>query len=486
MLTEIPSRLLNYIDGEFVAPWEGQYLDNVNPATGAVYGSLPASTDHDVALAVEAARIAFPEWSATSPETRFTLMNRIAEAIDRNHDFLALAESNDNGKPLWLAKQVDIPRASANFRFFATAAMQFASESHAQAHTGINYTLRQPIGVVGCISPWNLPLYLFTWKIAPALAAGNCVVAKPSEMTPVTAYMLAHLCQEAGLPKGVLNILHGTGPDCGEAIVNHPGVKAISFTGSTRAGERIASLAAPRFKKLSLELGGKNPNLIFADCDWDKMLFHTIRSSFGNQGQICLCGSRILIEESVYERFKQDFLARVSRLTVGDPMLDTSKQGAVVSRAHFDKVMGCIDRAVKEGGRILAGGHAVHPEGRCAEGYFIAPTVIEGLGPHCITNHEEIFGPVVTLQSFRTEEEALELANASAYGLACSIWTGQLSRAHRLAARMESGIVWINCWLERDLRTPFGGMKDSGIGREGGWEALRFFTEPKNVCIQYD
>ena len=348
----------------------------------------------------------------------------------------------------------------------------------------INYTLRNPIGIVGCISPWNLPLYLFTWKIAPALAAGNCVIAKPSEVTPLTSYLLSKICMEAGLPAGVLNIVHGNGPNCGEAIVKHKDIKAISFTGSTRAGERIASIAAPMFKKLSLELGGKNPNIIFADCDWEKMMKTTIQSSFSNQGQICLCGSRILIEESIYEKFKTAFVEKARALKVGDPLDATSKQGAVVSKVHFDKVMGCIELAKEEGGTILCGGNAVKLEGRCANGYFIEPTVIEGLGPNCKTNMEEIFGPVVTLQSFKTEDEALQLANASHYGLAATIWTQDISKANRVASKVESGIIWINCWLLRDLRTAFGGMKNSGVGREGGWEALRFFTETKNVCIE--
>ena len=484
MNLEIPYRLENYFGGEFVAPINKQYLDCINPATAEIFALIPNSNGQDVDAAVVAANAAFSSWSVTPVEERFKILNRIADLIDENLEELALAETNDNGKPLWLSKRMDIPRASSNFRFFATAIMHFATESHSMENKAINYTLRQPIGVVGCISPWNLPLYLFTWKIAPAIAAGNCVVAKPSEVTPVTAYLLSKICKEAGLPNGVLNIVYGTGASCGEAIVKHKDIKAISFTGSTRAGEQIASIAAPMFKKLSLELGGKNPAIIFADCDWEKMMRETIRSSFTNQGQICLCSSRILIEASIYKKFTTEFVEQVKALSIGDPLNDSSKQGAIISKVHFDKIIACIETAKQEGGTILCGGNALQLEGRCSNGYFIQPTVIEGLGANCITNMEEIFGPVVTLQSFSTEEEAIQLSNASNYGLAATIWSQDISKTNRVAAKVESGIVWINCWLRRDLRTPFGGVKNSGIGREGGWEALKFFTEQKNICVE--
>ena len=481
----VPYHLENFIDGNFIGPLSGQFIDNVNPATGEVYLQIPDSNEKDINVAVKAAKKAFTNWSTLPAEKRFIILNKIAELIDENAEELSIAETTDNGKPLWLSKKMDIPRAAANFRFFATGIIHFANESHSMEDKAINYTLRQPIGIVGCISPWNLPLYLFTWKIAPALAAGNCVIAKPSEITPVTAFLLGKICREAGLPNGVLNIIHGAGPHCGEGIVKHPDIKAISFTGSTRAGERIASLAAPMFKKLSLEMGGKNPTIIFADCDWEKMMKETIRSSFSNQGQICLCGSRILIERSVYEKFKTEFIAATKKITVGDPLDENTKQGAIVSKIHFDKVMNCIETAKQEGGTILCGGNAIQPEGRCSSGYFIEPTIIEGLGPDCKTNMEEIFGPVVTLQSFETKEEALLLANTSTYGLAATIWTQDISKANHMAANIQSGIIWINCWLVRDLRTPFGGIKNSGVGREGGWEALKFFTEAKNVCVQF-
>lgn len=479
-----PDKIANYIAGSLQAPLNGNYIDNINPATGEVYSHTPDSDEKDIAEAVGAARAAFPAWSTTPAEERFKILNRIAELIDENLNALALAETNDNGKPLWLSKKVDIPRASSNFRFFATGLMHFATESHMMEDKAVNYTMRQPVGIAGCISPWNLPLYLFTWKIAPALATGNCVVAKPSEVTPMTAYLLSVICIEAGLPAGVLNIVHGTGPNCGSAIVAHPEIKAVSFTGSTRAGKEIASVAAPMFKKISLELGGKNPNIIFADCDWDKAVRTTLQSSFANQGQICLCGSRVLIEESIYEKFKAEFIERAKKLIPGDPLEESSKQGAVVSKMHYDKVLGAIALAKEEGGKILLGGEAIKGAGRCENGYFIHPTIIEGLGPDCRTNMEEIFGPVVTIQSFKSEDEALALANASNYGLSATIWTQDVTRAHRVAGKVDSGIIWVNCWLLRDLRTPFGGFKNSGVGREGGFEAMRFFTEPKNVCIQ--
>jgi aminomuconate-semialdehyde/2-hydroxymuconate-6-semialdehyde dehydrogenase len=477
-------RIENYIGGALVEPASGECLDNFDPSTGRVYSQAPDSDDRDVHLAVEAAKVAFPAWAATPPEERFAVLMRLVGLIERDLEVLAQAESIDNGKPVSLARTVDIPRAAANFRFYATAAMHTANESHDTVGQAINYTLRQPLGVVGCISPWNLPLYLFTWKVAPALAAGCTVVAKPSEITPMTAYLLSRLCIEAGLPAGVLNIVHGVGPKVGSAIVAHKDVKAISFTGGTKTGEEIARIAAPMFKKLSLELGGKNPNIIFGDCDYEQMLATTVRSSFSNQGEICLCGSRIFVERPIYEQFKSDLVSRVAALRVGDPLDDTTDVGAIVSGPHFEKIMSYIDLAQKEGGTILTGGNQVHLDGRCADGWFIEPTVIDGLAHDCRTNQEEIFGPVVTLMPFDTEDDVLGYANSVRYGLSATVWTENLSRAHRVAARLESGIVWINCWMLRDLRTPFGGVKDSGLGREGGFEALRFFTEEKNVCVK--
>lgn len=477
-------KILNYIDGALCEPAGKAFLDNYNPAIGEVYSLTPDSDMRDVEMAVAAAKKAFSSWSEMPVNKRSAILQRIADLIDRDLDALALAESVDNGKTLTLARTLDIPRASDNIRFFATGIVHFATEAHVTGVEAVNYTLRTAQGVVGCISPWNLPLYLFTWKIAPALAAGCTVVAKPSELTPMTAFLFSKLCIEAGLPPGVLNVVHGLGPKAGQAIVEHPDITAISFTGGTVTGRKIAATAAPMFKRLSLELGGKNPNIIFADCDADQALSTSINSSFTNQGEICLCGSRILVERSFYETFVDEFVKRTRALPVGDPLAEDTKVGALVSEAHLNKVMSYIGLAQEEGGKVRCGGRRVQVLGRCEHGYFVEPTVITGLNQSCRTNQEEIFGPVVTIAPFDAEEEAIALANATPYGLSATLWTGNLKRAHRMSRQIKSGIIWVNCWLFRDLRTPFGGMKQSGVGREGGWDALRFFTEVRNVCIK--
>ena len=474
-------QVLNFVDGAFQNT--PKVLENVTPGTGQVFGTIPRSGSVEVELVMAAAKRAFPSWSKTPVAERAACLERLADAVRDHADMLAKEEARDNGKPLSVAAQVDIPRAEKNLRFYASGIQHYASESHAMEGEAINYTLRKPLGVVACISPWNLPLYLFTWKVAPALAAGNCVVAKPSELTPVTAYLLSTWVKEAGFPDGVFNVLHGLGPEVGEAMVTHPDIAAVSFTGGTTTGACIAGHVAPKFKKMSLELGGKNPAIIFEDADFEDALRTTLRSSFANQGQICLCGSRILIQRTIYDKFKEALVAKAAKMLAGDPLDPSTKLGAVVSEAHMEKILSYITLAKEEGGQVLCGGHRLHPEG-VEGGFYVAPTVIEGLGPACRTNQEEIFGPVVTLQPFDTEEEALALANDTAYGLAATLWTTDLKRAHRVAAGIDSGIVWVNTWLLRDLRTPFGGVKASGLGREGGFDALAFFTEPQNICIK--
>lgn len=474
----------NYIDGQLISPVFDQYLENIDPSRGKVYSMIPDSGADDVELAVKASEKAFPIWSNTSKEKRSHLLMKVAQLLEDRLEEFALAESLDNGKPVSLSTAVDIPRAVSNLRFFATGILHFASESHYMEGEGVNYTTRKPIGIVGCISPWNLPLYLFTWKIAPALAAGNCVIAKPSEITPMTAFMLSELFIEAGVPAGVFNIVHGLGHKVGDAMSRHPKIKAISFTGGTKTGEIISSIAAPMFKKLSLELGGKNPNIIFADCDFEDALSTTMRSSFANQGQICLCGSRIFIERPIYEKFKKAFVEKTANSTVSFPTDSKAKLGAIVSQSHMEKILSYVELAKQEGGTVLTGGERVILEGEYKEGYYLKPTIIEGLSFDCRVNQEEIFGPVVTITPFDTEEEVLMMANSTQYGLAATIWTSNLKKAHRVADNLQSGIVWINSWLVRDLRTPFGGVKASGVGREGGFEALRFFTEAKNVFVK--
>ena len=477
-------KIRNFIDGEFIPPISGKYLENIEPATGKPYSEVADSDSGDVDLAVAAAEKAFPAWSRTPAAERSRLLLRIADLIERDLEKFARAESVDTGKPLSLARSLDIPRAASNFRFFATAILHTENEAHVTDGVAFNYTLRQPRGIVGLISPWNLPLYLLSWKIAPAIACGNTAIAKPSELTPMTAYLLCEICAEAGLPKGVLNVVHGTGPNVGAPITAHPKIGTISFTGGTVTGRKVAETCAPLFKKVSLELGGKNPNIIFADADLEAAIAGSIRSSFANQGQVCLCGSRVFVERAAYQTFVDRFVEKAAQLKQGDPLDDKTDQGAIVSKTQLDKVKFYVDLAQQEGGKIALGGAAPKSiNERCSSGYFFPPTVITDLPVACRVNREEIFGPVVTITPFDTEEEVIGYANDTEYGLASSVWTQNLSRAHRVAEQIHSGTVWVNCWLVRDLRVPFGGMKQSGVGREGGEEALRFFTEPKNVCI---
>ncbi len=478
--------ITNYIDGQHVEAAGGGWLDKVAPATGEVIAQVADSDERDVNRAVEAALRAFPAWSRTAAAERSRWLLALAERIDQTHEELAHTETHDTGKPISLSRSVDIPRASANLRFFATAILHFHSEAYRTDQAALNYTLRLPRGVAGAISPWNLPLYLFTWKIAPALAAGNTVVAKPSELAPQTAFALSVLAKEVGLPPGVLNIVHGLGHKVGAALVAHPRVPTITFTGGTVTGAEVARTAAPLFKKVALELGGKNPTLVFADADLDAALAGSLRAAFENQGEICLCGSRLLVERSIYHPFLERLVAAAGALEVGDPLDARTRQGALISARHRDRVLSYIELAREEGGTILCGGGPpTDLPPRCRHGFFVAPTVIAGLDGHCRLNQEEVFGPVVSVLPFDSEREAAALANGTPFGLSASLWTNNLARAHRLAEQLECGTVWVNCWLLRDLRVPFGGMKSSGVGREGGEEALRFFTEPRTVCIRY-
>ena len=477
-------KILNYINGELVEPINENYLDNYNPSNGQAYSLISDSEKADIDNAVEAAKAAFKTWRKTTKQERSDILMKLADTIEKHSEELIKAESKDNGKPETLAAHVDIPRASANIRFFAGAILHDSSQMHEMDGMAINYTLRQPLGVAACISPWNLPLYLLTWKVAPAIAAGNTVVAKPSEVTPMTAYLFSKICIEAGLPKGVLNIVHGLGSKTGDPLTTHPDVPIVSFTGGTETGKHIATVTSPMFKKVSLELGGKNPNIIFADADFDKAVSMASRAAFTNQGQICLCGSRLFVQEEIYDKFRDALVAKTAKLKVGDPKDPSSNLGAVVSKDHMQKILAKIEESKKQGGKIIIGGKRVILDGELKDGYYIQPTIIEGLPSDCDVNQQEIFGPVVSLIPFKTEEEVVEMANSTKYGLSASIFTENISKAHRVAANIDSGVVWINTWLLRDLRIPFGGMKQSGVGREGGFKSLEFFTEPKNICVK--
>jgi len=484
-----PARILHLIDGEHRPASVGGWIDDIDPATATVHALVADGNADDVDAAVDAARRAFPAWRDTPAGERSHLLMRLADLLEADLDRFALAECVDNGKPLSMTRQIDIPRAVANLRFFATAILHTRGESYVTdagvsgGGRAVNTVLRRPRGVAACISPWNLPLYLFTWKIAPALATGNTVVAKPSEVTPLTAFMLGELAIKAGFPPGVLNIVHGLGARVGAPLVAHPDVPAITFTGGTATGAEIARTAAPMFKKLSLELGGKNPAIIFDDCDLKRHLREIVRACFANQGQICLCAERLLVQRGILEQFVGVFIPLIRALRVSDPLEAATEQGALVSAAHLAKVQACIETAKAEGAVVLSGGmppHEVPP--RCENGYFLRPTVLTGLPSTCGTNQEEIFGPVVSIIPFDDEAEAIAIANDTRYGLAATVWTQDGARAQRVAAALDFGTVWINCWLLRDLRVPFGGTKASGVGREGGDEALRFFTEPTTVC----
>ena len=475
----------NFIGNTFTDSESLKTIDSINPATTKVIGTLPDSIKEDVDRAVASAKSAFPGWSVKTAEERASYLYKIADLIDSHAEELAYLESIDQGKPLWLSKSVDIPRAAANFRFYAGAILHDSSEFFKSSETTFNYSLRQAVGVCGLISPWNLPLYLLTWKIAPAIAVGNTCVAKPSEFTSMTAHKLAEIIAESELPSGVVNLVYGYGHTVGDAITSHTDVPLISFTGGTSTGKLVYKNAIEQFKKVSLELGGKNPTIIFEDCDYEKALETTLRSSFVNQGEICLCGSRIYVQKSLYSKFLADFKEGAKALVVGDPLKETSRLGALVSEQHYSKVLSYIEIAKEEGGVIETGGKrpkSLPPE--LENGYFLEPTIITGLGQESRCIQEEIFGPVVVVLPFEDDEDVLRMANDSSYGLATNLWTRDLQRAHQLSAKIDTGIVWVNTWLNRDLRTAFGGMKNSGVGREGGRYSLEFYTKVKNICIE--
>jgi aminomuconate-semialdehyde/2-hydroxymuconate-6-semialdehyde dehydrogenase len=480
----VDGKVPNFVGGDFVSARSGEWLEDLDPARDRPLAKIPRSSAEDVEAAARAARTARDgEWGSTSYEERADLLEAVADAIEARLDDFALLESLDTGKPVSLARSVDIPRAVANFRFFAGAVRHQSTDCHSMKGA-LNYTLRRPVGTFGLITPWNLPLYLLSWKTAPALGMGNAVVAKPSELTPLTASALAEVMHEVGLPAGAFNLVHGVGAEVGQAIVEHPDIAGISFTGGTETGKRVGASAAPLFKKLSLELGGKNPSIVFADCDFEATVDGVVRAAFANQGQVCLCGSRVLVERDLYDRFVDAFVERVKGLRPGDPQDEATNFGALISQAHRDKIESYAELARAEGGQVLCGGQRPELGGDLAAGAFFEPTVVGGLEPDSRCATEEIFGPVVTLHSFETEAEALAIANGVRYGLASSVWTTDLSRAHRVAERIESGMVWVNTWLLRDLRVPFGGMKESGVGREGGRHSLEFFSESRNICIQ--
>jgi len=476
--------LRNYVGGCFVEHDGSEWMDVLEPATGERFARLPLSGSNDVDAAVEAAREAQPGWAALGKDSRADWLDRIADSLEVSFEEVAELESRDTGKPISLARAVDANRSVANFRFFAGLIREQEKETF-EMEDATNYVVNRPVGVGALITPWNLPLYLLSWKVAPAIGMGNTVVCKPSELTPMTADLLMRVIDGVGLPAGVVNLVHGDGMGAGSPLVAHPGIDLVSFTGGTATGEKVAESAAPAFKKLSLELGGKNSSIVFADCDMEKTIAGVVRSGFLNQGQVCLCGSRILVEDSVYDEFERAFVEAVEQMRIGDPADDSTDLGALISKDHLQKVQGYVDIAIEEGGRILTGGTPCLPSG-FEEGNWMAPTVIADLPPESRCSTEEIFGPVVTLHRFQSEEEAVGIANGTRYGLAGSVWTSDMEKGKRVSESMESGMVWVNTWLHRDLRVPFGGVKDSGVGREGGRWSLGFFSEAMNVCLKHD
>jgi aminomuconate-semialdehyde/2-hydroxymuconate-6-semialdehyde dehydrogenase len=475
----------NFIDGKFMPPLNGDYLENHNPATGNVTSHIPNSTADDITEAVQAAQDALPAWSALSRSERIEWLRKIAKALESRKDEIARIESMDTGKPIGLAKRVDASRSVSNFEFFADHAEKLIDKEYKMADA-TNYVTRKPVGTVGLITPWNLPLYLLTWKIAPALVMGNTIVAKPSELTPLTANLLCEILLTIDFPPGVINVVHGLGPNAGQAILEHPQIKAISFTGGTSTGKIVAKTAAPMFKKLSLELGGKNATIILDDADLPTAAKGAARAAFTNSGQVCLCGSRILIDAKIYDEFMPLFIKEVEAMKVGNPVEQDTDIGSVISLDHMEKVLSYIELAKQEGGEIATGGNRLNLPEPNSNGAFISPTVVDGLSIDSRCATEEIFGPVASVHQFTGDDEAVRMANITEYGLAGSIWTSNLTRGKSVAEKIESGVLWVNTWLHRDLRTPFGGVKNSGIGREGGDWSLNFFSELTNICVKDD
>ena len=476
--------LRNYIGGQFLTHSGGQWIDNPEPATGSHICRIPLSDASDVDAAVDAARVAQPAWGALSHSERADWLDRIADGLETRYEEIAALESRDTGKPISLARTVDAHRSVLNFRFFAGILREHEEDVFEMA-SATNYVVNKPVGVGALITPWNLPLYLLSWKVAPAIGMGNTVVCKPSELTPMTADLMMQVIDKVGLPAGVVNLIHGDGTGAGAPLIAHSDVDLVSFTGGTSTGEKVAASAAPAFKKLSLELGGKNASIVFADCDMDSTVAGVVRAGFLNQGQVCLCGSRVLVEDSVYVEFRDRFVDAVEAMRIGDPSDETTDLGALISEDHLAKVRGYVELAKQEGGTLLTGGTPCLPSG-FEGGNWMAPTVIEGLGPDSRCSTEEIFGPVVTLHPFGNEDEAVTIANNTRYGLAGSVWTSDLDKGRRVSEAIDTGMVWVNTWLHRDLRVPFGGVKDSGVGREGGKWSLGFFSEAMNVCVKHD
>ncbi|RZP09856.1 MAG: aldehyde dehydrogenase [Candidatus Poseidoniales archaeon] len=474
--------LCNYIGGRFTTHSGDQWLDNIEPATGSHICRVPLSDSSDVDAAVTAARSAHPAWGALSHSERADWLDRIADALEARYEEIAALESRDTGKPISLARDVDAQRSVSNFRFFAEMLREHEGEVFEMANA-TNYVVNKPVGVGALITPWNLPLYLLSWKVAPAIGMGNTVVCKPSELTPMTADLLMRVIDEVGLPAGVVNLVHGNGAGAGAPLVAHSDVDLVSFTGGTATGEKVAASAAPAFKKLSLELGGKNASIVFADCNMESTVAGVVRAGFLNQGQVCLCGSRVLIEDSIYDEFRDRFVDAVEAMRVGDPSDEATDLGALISGQHLEKVQSYVELAKQEGGDLLTGGTPCMPAG-FENGNWMAPTVIGGLNPDSRCSTEEIFGPVVTLHPFSSEEEAVAITNNTRYGLAGSVWTRDLEKGKRVSEAIDTGMVWVNTWLHRDLRVPFGGVKDSGVGREGGKWSLDFFSEAMNVCVK--